>query len=857
MPYPSVAQGDLTVSIISSIYNRARAASRLAADSKKEAFKRFKSVGLTDKQAKDAVDSYSFGKEAFKSRFGGDRYRRTRGFFGSERPQDDITVNERERVLRGMGLYRRKRKTGVSDESTDGSDSETSTSGGPKGGGPTVSPLAGFLPPAKANLEDALKGVRPDGEYMTKEERIAAFRANKVSSTSSGDLTERAIFGKKQSLEDAVVKLAEEVKENRELLLEVGENTSFIEKLFDLQKDAIEDAKAEKEKSDIAQMRDSAGFSTVEKLKDVGLDGVGDLLGGFGDFAGNLLDLVGGRVGTRGARRRLAGRRFGNLKRQISGKGGPTRKPIGQRPGRGQFVNGRFYRGKVSQFAPKQKGILEKTLQRGRIASGKVGQQLLRRGGTKAVGAAGKAIGKSLIKKVPLLGLGVSALFAAQRAMAGDIVGAGMELASGAASTVPGLGTAASVGIDAALMAKDMQDQEGYERGGIVDGPDTGYPVTLHGTEAIVPLDNKFTRGEPTVTKGGEYEKGNLTISRDDQPRSMKEKNETKKELGEAFKYGLELYEKKSGKGIFGMLGDKIKKWLNLEDDPNQDPGNGGGGGGGSGTPQLSGGVAPAGVEVGKSKLQMDIEAFRKARKEQFGVSDERVATDNTFNLAIRELRGAAGGSSINELADDLSYQDIHRSAAHKHGYGFDVPVANPAQAKFVIDFFRSRGYQTIHGADDPSGKHDTHVHVQAPDEKAADFLKVKGDDVTAFDPNKKYKAGDKAIKNGKEMKFDGMGWSALDGVSSQDLGDQAQLVPPPQTQTDRAQQVQVASKEAESAKRQAIVAMASMPSNTQQPTAVSPPPRQSLTETGGKASNTAFDGLGAFVNMNQMAMTA
>ena len=47
-------------------------------------------------------------------------------------------------------------------------------------------------------------------------------------------------------------------------------------------------------------------------------------------------------------------------------------------------------------------------------------------------------------------------MFAAQRAMAGDFAGAAMELASGAASTVPGLGTAASVAIDAALIAKDV-----------------------------------------------------------------------------------------------------------------------------------------------------------------------------------------------------------------------------------------------------------------------------------------------------------------------------------------------------------------------------------------------------------------
>jgi hypothetical protein len=37
----------------------------------------------------------------------------------------------------------------------------------------------------------------------------------------------------------------------------------------------------------------------------------------------------------------------------------------------------------------------------------------------------------------------------------GDISGAAMEAASGAAGTIPGIGTAASVGIDMALAAKD------------------------------------------------------------------------------------------------------------------------------------------------------------------------------------------------------------------------------------------------------------------------------------------------------------------------------------------------------------------------------------------------------------------
>ena len=80
---------------------------------------------------------------------------------------------------------------------------------------------------------------------------------------------------------------------------------------------------------------------------------------------------------------------------------------------------------------------------------GKVGAK-----GAAKVGA--KALGKSLLKKIPGVGLLAGGVFAAQRAMSGDWKGAGLELASGAASTIPGVGTAASVGIDAALAARDM-----------------------------------------------------------------------------------------------------------------------------------------------------------------------------------------------------------------------------------------------------------------------------------------------------------------------------------------------------------------------------------------------------------------
>jgi len=68
----------------------------------------------------------------------------------------------------------------------------------------------------------------------------------------------------------------------------------------------------------------------------------------------------------------------------------------------------------------------------------------------------GKGGAKSLFKKIPIVGLGLGTMFAVQRLMSGDTTGAGMELLSGIAGSIPGLGTAASLSIDAALMAKDM-----------------------------------------------------------------------------------------------------------------------------------------------------------------------------------------------------------------------------------------------------------------------------------------------------------------------------------------------------------------------------------------------------------------
>lgn len=83
----------------------------------------------------------------------------------------------------------------------------------------------------------------------------------------------------------------------------------------------------------------------------------------------------------------------------------------------------------------------------------------LKKGGAKMLT---KEALKSGIKKIPIIGALAGLGFAAKRAMSGDVVGAGLELASGAAGTIPGVGTLASVGIDAGLAVRDgMSDDNG------------------------------------------------------------------------------------------------------------------------------------------------------------------------------------------------------------------------------------------------------------------------------------------------------------------------------------------------------------------------------------------------------------
>ena len=105
--------------------------------------------------------------------------------------------------------------------------------------------------------------------------------------------------------------------------------------------------------------------------------------------------------------------------------------------------------------------------------------------------AVAKGVGKSLLKKIPVIGAVAGLAYGASRAMSGDFAGAGMEVASGLAGTIPGVGTAASVGIDAALAAKDA---------GMFDKEQTPAPTTTPATAPVATAPVKATAQVATAS---------------------------------------------------------------------------------------------------------------------------------------------------------------------------------------------------------------------------------------------------------------------------------------------------------------------------------------------------------------------
>ena len=124
-------------------------------------------------------------------------------------------------------------------------------------------------------------------------------------------------------------------------------------------------------------------------------------------------------------------------------------------------------------------GAVKTAEKSGAKALEKIGIKTAEKSGAKALGKIGaKTAGKSALKKIPLFGLGAGLIFGAERFLNGDILGGFGEILSGAASIIPGIGTAASVAIDVGLGLRDVgafgsetKDVPEMAAGGIVSQP--------------------------------------------------------------------------------------------------------------------------------------------------------------------------------------------------------------------------------------------------------------------------------------------------------------------------------------------------------------------------------------------------
>lgn len=154
------------------------------------------------------------------------------------------------------------------------------------------------------------------------------------------------------------------------------------------------------------------------------------------DFFGDALDFAGGRD-----LERPTGRRRGARRRRFMQKN-----PLGKRIKPAKNIGSKILSGTLGKLAPKV-------------------------GAKSATKLGAKAVGKGLLKKVPGVGLIAGVAFGLDRIINdGDWVGGLAEMASGAASTVPGVGTAVSTAIDVGLAAKDVTTPRKMASGGVMAG---------------------------------------------------------------------------------------------------------------------------------------------------------------------------------------------------------------------------------------------------------------------------------------------------------------------------------------------------------------------------------------------------
>ncbi len=213
-------------------------------------------------------------------------------------------------------------------------------------------------------------------------------------------------------------------------------------------------------------------WEAEDDFRDKSLKWQGDLLkatkeiegdGGGGGILGSLLSgLLGRKLGGKflgPMMKRFGGSSVGRVaSKALTSRVGKTALGVLGLGGLGSMLKGG---GKeVTETAVKEGGeaVLKKTIAK------EAGEAAVKKSAGKGLAKlGGKTLGKSALKKLPGIGLLAGLGFGAHRALKGDWGGALGEVASGAASFIPGAGTAVSLAIDAGLAARDVKNamQEG------------------------------------------------------------------------------------------------------------------------------------------------------------------------------------------------------------------------------------------------------------------------------------------------------------------------------------------------------------------------------------------------------------
>jgi len=390
----------------------------------------------------------------------------------------------------------------------------------------------------------------------------------------------------------------------------------------------------------------------------------------------------------------------------------------------------------------------------------------------------GKGIGKSILKKIPVIAGLAGIAFGVQRALEGDFLGAGLEIASGVMGAT-GVGAGASLGIDGFLLARDMGVTP-FAKGGIITRPTMGLVGETGQTEGVFPLQG--AEGKKTFQMFG-----NAFIDA---------QKKRRKEVAEIQAEGLMLFANKRPEYMKVFDFFNPFKGRNNSGNVNSDSG-----GTGSRSPLTP---PPPVSNRGGAKGVLDVIA-----------SVESNGSYDVFNTARGGTPGKATEKTIGWLANNAQgaigrYQHMPEfilERAKRFGYNADTVFTPEVQDDITIKMMQEQ-----HGLDDflsgnmsasqfaaklaptwrglPQGQKaanrlggtadSTYMDQYSSGNKAhmswadsvANFERIQAGagQIPKYDPNVKYKTGDLVIKDGQVRKFDGMGWASPSGNSSQNF---------------------------------------------------------------------------------------